>query len=92
MSNDEESHWIHRLHSVWSIRVSSKIRVFFWIVTYQCLPKKTSLGKNDCSNDPCMAYQKVENVKHIFWECSFAWSCWEKIQSLLENVLQEHLH
>ena len=34
VSVDAEVSWIWRLHGVWSIRDSSKLRVFAWLVIY----------------------------------------------------------
>ena len=72
--------------------VSCKLRVFYWLVIHQAIPTEVGLPKSGLSDDSCMACQKVENVKHIFWESPFARTCWEKVQSLLETMLQGHLH
>jgi len=76
VSSDPESRWVHRLHSVWSVRLSYKLRVFAWMVLYQSLPTKARLAKTCLSDGLCTVCHNSETVKHIFWECQFARTCW----------------
>ena len=61
--------------------------MFAWLVIYQGMPMKAHLAKSGLSDDCCIVCQKVENVKNILWECSFVRSHWDKVQSLMVNVL-----
>ena len=72
--------------------MSYNLRVFSWLVICQGLQMKYHLAKSGMSNDHGISRQKVENVKHILWECSFESYCCVKVQYFLENVLQVHLY
>lgn len=47
---DSKDRWIHRLHSIWSYRLSYKLRVFAWLVIYQGVSSKAKLSKSRLSD------------------------------------------
>jgi len=53
VSSDPEVHWICRLHSVWSFRLSYKFWICDRLVVYQGLPSKACLAKSRLSNELC---------------------------------------
>jgi len=59
VASDKESWWIQRLHSVWSFRISYKLRVFAWLVIYQGLPSKPNLAKSGMSDILYPSCQKL---------------------------------
>lgn len=90
VSTYAESRWIHRLHGVWSIRVSYKLQVFAWLVIFQDLPSKAHSPKVVI----LMVFASFAQcqMKHILLESSFTRSCWDQVQSQLASLLQGYLH
>lgn len=75
VSTNPEDRWVHRLHSVWSIRLSYKLRFLAWLVFYQGIPSKARLAKSGLSNGLCLVFHHSKTVKHTFLECQFAKHC-----------------
>jgi hypothetical protein len=57
VSKDPKDRWVCRLHSVWLVRLSYKLRVFAWLVVYQGIPSKAcKLAKSGLPDGLCIVF------------------------------------
>jgi hypothetical protein len=76
--------------NLWKWRLSLKVNYLFWLVTHckiltwDILQQKRKVGPSRC----CLCGIMVENIKHLFIECIFTRSVWEKSALLLKCNLK----
>jgi hypothetical protein len=92
VSTNPEDRWVHRLHNVWSIRLSYKLRDFVWLVMYQEILSKPQLAKSGLFDGFCLVCHCSNTVKHIFSKCRFAKCCWNYLDASYSVLFQGKVH
>lgn len=77
---------------MWSIQVSYKLHVLAWLVIYEGLPIEVHLVRSGISDGFFPLCLKLETVKHLFWDCPFARSCWKFVESEDSTFLHGKFH
>ena len=67
------------VHFIWSLRLPSKIKVFFWVVKRDILPTQCNLGQRRISVDAdCLLCDDPTKTKsHIFFDFPVAMDVWK---------------
>lgn len=66
--------------NLWNLKIPLKVKIFLWRASTSSLPTKDLLrAKKVQVNDLCpMCNDQPEFVLHVFVNCAYATSCWEK--------------
>jgi hypothetical protein len=66
---------------LWKLKASLKIKIFLWYLQIGVILTKDNLVKwNWNVSVKCCCCHKEETIKHIFFECYFAWTIWNMVQ------------
>ena len=62
----------------WKLSLPPKVLDFVWMLSSNCLPLRVRLHKKGVVLDTCygLCDMEVEDASHLFFNCSFARSCW----------------
>ena len=62
----------------WKLPLPPKVLDFVWRFCSNCLPLRVRLHKKGVVLDTCcgLCDMEVEDASHLFFNCSFARSCW----------------
>ena len=62
----------------WKLSLPPKVLDFVWRLCSNCLPLRVRLHKKGVVLDKCCGLydMEVEDASHLFFNCSFARSCW----------------
>ncbi|KAL8124645.1 hypothetical protein AgCh_012338 [Apium graveolens] len=74
-------------HKVWQLTLPHKVKIFIWRFCRNNLPVRVRLqGKGIPVPTSCpMCNVDIENLRHVFFECSFAMSCWQHVNLLYDT-------
>ena len=74
-------------HKVWQLALPHKFKIFIWRFCRNNLPVRWRLrGKGILVPITCpMCNIDVEHLCHVFFECSFAISCWQSVNLLIDT-------
>jgi len=73
-------------------KTSSLFKLNISHLEFAYFPSKAQLAKNGLFYGLCPSCLKLESMKHILWECSFAIYYWDQVQSQLTSIIQGNLH
>ena len=67
---------------------------FVWRLCRNCLPLRVRLYKNGVVLDMCCGIcdMEVNDAPHLFFNCSFAWSCWAAVRLDFSTTLGKVFH
>lgn len=98
VSNDPEDRWVCWLHSVCSVQLYYKLRVYAWLAIYlgipstAQIPSKARLDKSGFSDGLCPIWHHSQRMKDIFWEYQFSKHCWRYIEDQYSVLVQGSIH
>lgn len=74
-------------HRVWQLALPHKFKIFLWRFCRNNFPVRVRLrGKGVSVPIICpMCNVEVEHLRHVFFECSFARSCWQNVNLLYDT-------
>lgn len=74
-------------HKVWQLALPHKFKIFVWRFCRNILPVRVRLrGKGVSVPIICpMCSIEVEHLRHVFFECPFAISCWQSVNLLYDT-------
>ena len=78
----------------WKLSLPPKVLDFVWRLCSNCLPLRVRLHKKCVVLDTCcgLCDMEVEDASHIFFNCSFAQSCWTAARLDFSATLGEVFH
>lgn len=70
-------------NKMWKLRVSPKVKNMLWRAASSCLPTKTLMRSKHVQVDSScpLCQQQRESISHCLVQCSFARSCWARVDA-----------
>jgi hypothetical protein len=84
-----KSHYLAPIHAnvpnmnkiIWKLKVPLKIKIFLWYLRRDVILTNDNLAKINWHDSVKYCFcHKYEIIKHLFFECQFAWTIWNLIQ------------
>ncbi|XP_074326804.1 uncharacterized protein LOC141664750 [Apium graveolens] len=75
-------------HRIWKLTIPYKFKIFLWRFCRNNLPVRVRLkGKGVPVPIMCpMCNVEIEHLRHVFFECEFALSCWHSAELTLDTT------
>jgi hypothetical protein len=71
------------VHSVWKIKVPSKIHFFLWLIAHNNLLTRGNWSKRQNVDDlTCLFCNEEETCNHLFCECVLASATWTELRRI----------